>query len=363
GVFACHDATAELAARIGATLGLPHGDVATIARCNDKLSCRDFLAANGYKSVDYRAVASPSEVAEAASALGGHVVVKPRSSTGSLGVKICRTPDEAVEWAYLLSAAGIDSLIVEAYLDGPQFAVTMFDGMPLIVTQSHLANGQIPLVTGTDIPANISGSERSAITEFARSISSNIGCTRGPIFIELRRVQNQCHLIEINPRPAVHSPVHVAGATGINLYELCLKFACGLPYSIDDEMARSQPRAAALRFVIRDGISIQNLVGIKDAETTKNVESVFVFKSRLLRTGPASGSLDRVATVLAKAETVALAASSADEAIRKIRVIPEGKVHRKLRRFRWRLARRYDRLKSRLMRVAGDRAPHRVNTT
>ncbi|MGI9521444.1 MAG: ATP-grasp domain-containing protein [Hyphomicrobiaceae bacterium] len=355
GVFACHDATVEPAARISAALGRPHGDADAIARCNDKLRCRDFLAEQGYKSVDYRRASSPTEVAVAAEALAGHVVVKPRSSTGSLGVRICRTPQEAADWALLLNTAGIDDLILEAHLDGPQFSVSLFDGEPLAVHRDHIASGPSPLFIGVDAPANVSDVERSEICDFARKICRSIGCTKGPALVELRRGNDHCNLVEVNPRPGLSSSQTLSGATGIDHNALCLKFVCGLPYSIEDEIASSQPQAAALRYLVRDGQSIRRIVGTEDAKTTENVEKVVVFESRFERVGPASSSLDCVATVLANAETLAIAASSADEALRKIKIIPEGKIARKIRRFRRRLARRYDKWKTILSNIAAVR--------
>ncbi|MGI9522330.1 MAG: ATP-grasp domain-containing protein, partial [Hyphomicrobiaceae bacterium] len=326
-----------------------------IARCNDKLSCREFLAEQGYKSVNYRRVSSPTEVAAAAEALGGQVVIKPRSATGSLGVKICRTPQEAAEWAGLLNAEGIDGLILESCVDGPQFSVSLFDGVPLNAARIHIADGPIPLITGIDTPADVSANERNAIFDYARNIARSAGCTNGAVLVELRGANDHYHLVEINPRPGLNSPQTVSGATGIDLCELCLKFACGLPYSIENEIASSQPQAAALRHLIRDGQSIRRVVGIEGAKTTENVEEVIVFESRFGRAGPASSSLDHIATILATGRTTALAASSADAALRKIKIIPEGKVYRKLRRFRRRFARRYDRWKTKLSNIATER--------
>ncbi|MGI9524935.1 MAG: ATP-grasp domain-containing protein [Hyphomicrobiaceae bacterium] len=209
GVFACHDAMIQHAARISEALRLPHSDVEANARCNDKLRCRDFLAEKGYKSVDYRRVSTPAEVATAAEALGGRVVVKPRSSTGSLEVKICRSPQEAAEWADQLITAVIDSLILESFWDGPQFSVCLFDGVPITVNRDHISVGSKLLFVGLDTPADIGNKAGSAISDFARNICRTVGCTKGSILVEPRHVNDQCHLVVVNPRPGSPDVVEI----------------------------------------------------------------------------------------------------------------------------------------------------------
>jgi biotin carboxylase len=141
GVFACGSAFTERAAWIAEKLGLPHADPDAISLCNDKRRLRDFLTSKGVNTVNYRHVTTLAEAHEAAEWLGGAIVVKPISSTGSDGVRICRTRDEALLHARRLLKRKSDGLLMEQYIDAPQYSVECFDGIPLIVKRNYFLEG------------------------------------------------------------------------------------------------------------------------------------------------------------------------------------------------------------------------------
>ena len=257
GVFSAGSSQAELAARIAAALGRPHADPHAISLCNDKHRLREFLTRRGLNTVAYHHATTLSDAAGAVESFGGAVVLKPLSSTGSNGVRICRTPDEALSHARRLLKWKRNGLLVEKYIDAPQYSVECFDGVPLNVKQLHFSDGPFPIIIGIDAPAALTQDRLEELKDYSGSIINEVGLSDGPSFMELRYSGEQKYLIEINPRPSLDSPIELYVATGIDITDLCLKFACGIPYGRDSFVKAHENRACAGRHLIRNGSSVR----------------------------------------------------------------------------------------------------------
>jgi argininosuccinate lyase len=320
GVFAGGSAHAELAARVAAALGRPHADPEAISLCNDKLRLRDFLAQKGLNTVDYQHVTTALDARAAAERLGGAVVVKPLFSTGSDGTRICRTPDEAASHARRLLKRKSDGLLVEKYIDGPHYGVEFFDGRPLDLKGFVFPDGPFPIIVGVNIPAPVKSEQLREINDFAKSIIKEVGLLSGPAFMELRCFDAEKHVIEINPRPSLYSPIELYIPTGLNIAKLCVKFSCGIPYH-EEFSVRHNNMACVGRHIVRNGSSVRAIKGLEEARKVSGVKSILVNEQNFGRLGPPTCARDRIVAVHSEADNIELAEASTDMAIKKLIII------------------------------------------
>jgi biotin carboxylase len=320
GVFAGGSARAELAARLAAALDRPHADPETISLCNDKRRLREFLAHKGLNTVAFEYITTTSDAYSAARRLGGAVVVKPLFSTGSDGARVCRTSDEAVLHARRLLKRKSQGVLIEKYIDAPQFSVEIFDGIPLNVESIYISEGPYPIITGVEAPAPLERERFTEIKNYAASIAKEVGLLCGPAFIELRYSGVEKHIIEVNPRPSLNSPITQYIASGLNMAELCVKFSCGIPYD-QEFFAKHGNRACVGRHVVRNGSSVRAIKGLEEARKVPRVKSIQVNEPNFGRRGPATCALDRIATVHSQAENIELAAASVNMAIKKLTIV------------------------------------------
>ena len=320
GVFTCASVGAELAARLAAALGRPHADPEAISLCNDKHRLRAFLERKGLNTVPYRHVTTVSDARRAAESLGGAVVVKPVFSTGSDGVRVCRNCDEAISHVETLLKRKSDGVVIEKYIDGPMFAVELFDGKALVVKRNFISKGPFPITIGTDTPASLQNELCLDIKNYAASIIKVVGIASGPSALQLSASGVDKYLIEINPRPFLQSTIDTFIATNINMAALCLKFSCGIPYT-QEFFVSQKNRACATRYVVRNGSSVRAINRVAEARKLPGVKSVHITDSRFDRRGPATSAFDRIATVHSEADTIEEAAACAELALSKLTVV------------------------------------------
>lgn len=135
-------AAAELAERYG----LVGPASRAIRACRDKAAQRRILADAGVPVPAFAECRTTSEVVSMSRKLGSPVVVKPVQGSGSEGVRVCDDVESASEWSALLLATTTNErgmpiqarVLVEEYLDGPEYSVESFDGNIIGITAKHL---------------------------------------------------------------------------------------------------------------------------------------------------------------------------------------------------------------------------------
>ncbi|MEU6173843.1 ATP-grasp domain-containing protein [Streptantibioticus parmotrematis] len=131
GLVTYDDALVEMVADLAAELGLPQATPEAVRRCKDKASLRACLEAAGLGPVRFAVVTDEHEALAAAEDMGYPVVLKPRDLGGSIGVVRADSKDELLA-GYAMTAGtrarfseidGPAGVLVEEYLDGPEFSV------------------------------------------------------------------------------------------------------------------------------------------------------------------------------------------------------------------------------------------------
>ena len=320
GLWALRDFLTPLAARVSAAVGLPGADVQAVELCCDKLRTRQRLFEAGLNDVKFGPAHTREEAAGLLATLGDRVVMKPRSQSGSVGVRLCCSAEEVKqqfqELAETLPGVRKSGVLVETAIEGPQFSVQAFDGKSIGVTRQDIGPPPAFVTVGLDFPWVDDRGTHSEIALHAECALAAVGHTRGPASVDMRYGPLGPCVIEINPRLAGDMiPENVRLATGIDVVKCAILFACGMPYEIKSHY----DRASATRWLLRPGRPV-TVHGEEDAAAVVGVARVGTFRKRYGREGPAKDFRDRIAFVISEAETVAVAGEIAASALRQLKV-------------------------------------------
>jgi biotin carboxylase len=257
GVTSSSEYFVAAAAGLAAEFGLPHPDAAAITSCRNKAAQRWTLRTSGLAGPDFTTATDPDQAGERAAGLGLPVVVKPVSGSGSVRVRLCARPAEVVEAARAVLAADLansgipaqQAVLLERYLDGPEFSVETFGTQVVGITAKHLGRPPYFVETGHDFPARLPVGDQNELVVTALAAVKALGLGWGPAHVELRLTSSGAAVIEVNPRLAGGMiPDLIQLATGVDLITATVANAAGLPVVLTPKRAE----AAAIRFLVAE---------------------------------------------------------------------------------------------------------------
>jgi S-sulfo-L-cysteine synthase (3-phospho-L-serine-dependent) len=295
-------------ARAATRLGLPGADPAAVERCRDKRRQRAALAGSGVAVPAFAAAAAPEEAAEAATAIGFPVVVKPADGTGSRGVRLCCDPAEVRDHAAGLlmmrrderGQPTIPAVLVEEYVMGPEVSVATFGATVVGVTAKHLGRPPSFVEVGHDFPLDPAPHRAGAVTLAALEA---LGLGFGPAHTEIRIGRRGPVVIEVNARLAGgRIPTLIRLATGIDLVGATVDAAT----SAGPLRPERGPGHASIRFLVppRPG-RVHRTAGVAAAAAVPGVVDVAITARPGQRVGGTGSFLDRVGYVITAAPTAA----------------------------------------------------------
>ncbi|MEU0942338.1 ATP-grasp domain-containing protein [Streptomyces canus] len=259
GICTYLEAHIELAARLAATLGLPHSSPASMAACRDKAETRRLFDLYDVPSARSRLVTDAEDAVEFARLLRYPVVIKPRGLTGGTGV-IRADSDDQVRTAFQhanrdtfldLHTSVNPGVLVEEYLTGPEISaetVVLGNGEVRVVaiTRKQLGPEHHFQETGHSVDALDPLLHDQAVVRTVEAAVTALGVTRGVLHVELRLTKRGPVLIEVNGTPGGDLITRlVALATGIDLARATAALATGTT----PDLTPTRQRAAAIQFL------------------------------------------------------------------------------------------------------------------
>lgn len=326
GVTSSSEYFVAAAAELARELGLPHPDAVAITVCRDKAAQRRRLRCAGLAGPEFATATDPGQAVDRAAELGLPVVVKPVSGSGSAGVRLCHRPAEVIEAAHAvltadLANSGIPAqrtVLLERYLDGPEFSVETFGRRVVGITAKHLSAPPYFVETGHDFPARLPIGDQNELVITALAALDALGLGWGPAHVELRLTPNGAAVVEVNPRLAGGMiPDLVRLATGVDLITATVANAAGRPA----ELTPVRNQAAAIRFLVAD--SSGRFVGVRGLDRAAGCAQVVEV---VLTRRPGSGLRlehsfrDRVGYLISVARDAHAAGVAADRALAQLRL-------------------------------------------
>ena len=233
-------------AAVAARLGLPGLPPATAGALRDKRRMKGALRSAGVPvaagvELDPGHAGDPA-LGRAVAAVGFPAVVKPVDGSGSLQVR--RVDDLAELRAHLaeVAAAPLDDLglllgrrvLVESYVDGPEFSVEGWADRTgrhvLAVTAKQLGPEPHFVEVGHVVDAPVSAADRAALAATAGHAVAALGLTAGVFHVELRLTARGPVVLEAAARLAGDRiPRLVAHTHRVDLADVLVRVLAGLP--------------------------------------------------------------------------------------------------------------------------------------
>ena len=317
----------EVAARLAKRLGLRAPPPDAVAVCRYKPAQRERLR-NGSILCPQGRVGEDAKACQLAAAqIGYPVVLKPPDRSGSEGVRYCATPtDVAQHSAYLFGSAttpdarkGCRCVLVEAFVDGPEYSVEIVSGRIVGITRKHLSGLPYFVEVGHDFPAPLDPSRADQIGSAALAAVRTLGLADWISHVEIRLTPSGPMIIEVNPRLAGgFIPELIRLATGIDLIGSTIRWSIG---GDDVVPTLNKGRAASIRFLrpSRPGV-LATVSGLDAARSTPGVADVTLYRTRGDRLSICGDFRDRIGHVIACDEELELAIHAAQEAVGAIQI-------------------------------------------
>jgi biotin carboxylase len=325
GVTSSSEYYQSAAARVARLLGLPGGDSDALRRCRDKAEQRRKLGHAGVAQPRYVEVQTPDAAVEAAGRLGFPVVVKPLDGTGSVGVTLALAKDQVQRAAARLFNSRVNErgmpvaprLLVEEYVDGPEYSVELWHGRAVGVTEKHLGRPPHFVEIGHTFPAPVADATRSSLIETAEAAVEALGVRFGGGHVELRDSYAGPKVVEVNPRLAGGFIPSLVALTGIDLIGRLVAAVTGVIVPSETAIAP----AAAIRFILPPGDGVlAEVCGLNECREKPGTAEVSVYTVPGEPVGLFGDFRDRIGHVIAFGDNPMQAAERAEVARSLVRV-------------------------------------------
>lgn len=276
-----------MASKIANFFNLPCADTLAIKNCRNKFMQYSILSKNKINVPKTQIIEKQEEIKEKISNVSYPIIIKPIEGTGSVGVRLCNSPEECYSFITPLLLLKnnernlkVDNrVLIQEFIEGNEFSAEVFNGELIGVTKKYLSNPPFFVEIGHDFPAILDEKQYLTIKNSISKIIQTLNLKWGACHIEFRMHEDEFFLIEVNPRLAGgFIPEIVRKATGIDLIDNQIRAALGLTTNL----IKTNNDRFGIRFIIpsRDGYikpfeTKINKLGISEVKRYKPINSLF----------------------------------------------------------------------------------------
>lgn len=267
---------------IVSALGLPGPGREAVHRATHKGAMRRALRQAGVPCPDALQADGETAALDAAARLGGDLIVKPVCSSGGRGVTQVHADAGplAILQAYrhaVQGAAGGSSVMVERFVDGPEYSVEMLchaeEAWVVAITEKLTSGAPHHVELGHRQPAPLSDRLRECIHGVATATARALGIRAAAAHLELKLTSDGPQVIECAARAGGG---FIAGrlvplTTGVDYAGACVDLALGR--SPTHAQAPAVP-AAAVRFLVAAAGRVRAIHGLDAARNQPGIVQV-----------------------------------------------------------------------------------------
>jgi len=216
--------------------GIPYtgSGVLGSALAMDKIRCKFLFSAHGLPTAPFRVAqkGEPIDYAAMLSELNGKVMVKPANEGSSIGMSAATTPAE-LEQALALAFDYDDAVLVEQWINGREFTVSMLDGQALPVIEMRTPRAFYDYEakyqsnsTEYLCPAPITAEQTASLQQAAMAAFKAVGAKGWGRVDAMLDSDGQFRLLEVNTVPGMTEKSLVpmaARAAGYSFEQLVAK--------------------------------------------------------------------------------------------------------------------------------------------
>jgi len=266
---------------VAKALELPYLNIDQINRTHDKVFMREHLREVGIDQTFSCALTTPDEaqLKTILSAQQCALILKPRDSRASAGVSLIRNVDDiqpALDW--LAQSGDYDSVIVEEYLEGPEYSVESFSSQGehhIIAITEKFKESKHFVELGHTVPAELTADQQAQIGQYVQSVYTALGITGGPGHTEVILTANGPAIVETHLRVGGDQIDElIKRAHGVDLNKLWVQQVLDPDFTFDTEQLTSRAVAGIRYFVPDQTGTVTQIQGIDTIYALEGVVSV-----------------------------------------------------------------------------------------
>jgi predicted ATP-grasp superfamily ATP-dependent carboligase len=296
GVITLYDPALSFVANVASELNLNYLPLNTISNCRNKNKTRNILRQNGLNTPVFYELSLNDDVPQCDFEFP--LVVKPSNGFSSQGVvRVDNLEDlkKSVNDVKEINTNELDKfthdetkVIIEQFIDGPEFAIESFSiqGEVYILSIGYKGDAKGPYFEeGVYIaPAQLDEAIKEEIIQEVKNTIRALGIVNGPSHTELRLHQGRTpYVIEVGTRIGGSGISHyiVKESTGINYMQLAIKSAFKELNPSDIPPKTNQPRVVGNYIIPIQGSGIfEGITGLDKLKDKNEVKRVLQFIKR-----------------------------------------------------------------------------------
>lgn len=250
-------------------------------------------------------------------------IMKPTDNAGSRGVVLCHDKKElASEYEYSRNESRGGEVIIEEYLQGPEFSVEVMvvDGEPhvLQITDKLTTGAPHFVEMGHSQPTRQNKENRDKISDLACRAVKAVGINVGPAHVEMILTKDGPKMVELGARMGGDCiTTHLVPlSTGIDMVGCTIRLVCGEKIDIGTKWHKG----SAIRYFDAQNGMIKAFEGIEEAKRIPGVQEISIVHQIGETIGEIGSSTDRVGFVIAQAETAEDAVNVCEKAMEIVKI-------------------------------------------
>ncbi len=285
--------------------GLPGISFDTAVKATDKGEMIRAFEASGVAHPWYHIVPTFADLQEMIDSVTYPCIMKPTDNAGSRGVVLCHDREGLLrEYHYSCGESRGGMVIVEEYLQGPEFSVEMMvvDGEPhvLQITDKLTTGAPHFVEMGHSQPSRQPAEVQERIRDLAIRACKAVGINIGPAHVEMILTKDGPKMVELGARMGGDCiTTHLVPlSTGIDMIEATIRVACGETVDIKPKWTQG----SAIRYFNTPTGVLKRIAGAEQARSLPGVKEISFVRNIGEPVGEIGSSGDRVGFVIAQAE-------------------------------------------------------------
>lgn len=302
-------------------LKLPGISIDTAIKATDKGAMIKAFKGNGVDSPWFYLINEEKELTDKINDISYPCILKPTNSSGSRGVIFVNKEEDLIKsFYYSKKFSGINSVIVEEYLEGKEVSVEVIvvKGTVHILAITDKITSSIPYFVemGHSQPSQHDNTDLNLIKDLATRAVKSIGLENGPAHVEIMVTVNGPKMIELGARlGGDFITTHLVPlSTGIDMVRATINLSVGTE---PDLIPKFNKGSAIKYFQFNPGI-LKSITGLDKAKNISGVKEIIFTKEIGETLETITSSSNRIGHIISQGSTASEALEICNTAAKQV---------------------------------------------